>query len=136
MGLSNEEVYFATVIAAKVSGSLSMLGSGLIIRDVMTRLRRRRQQQYLPIKQRIILGMSIADLFSSFVVHFLGTWMVPKGNVTILGETFPIPLAAGNEVTCNIQAFAWDLFILAGCSSNATLALACEKSYFFVSSLV
>ncbi len=133
MGLSNEGVYFAAVIAAKVSGSLSMIGSGLIIYDVILRWRRQREQRYLPIKQRIILSMSIADLTSSFIVHLLGTWMVPKGEVFIFGETIPIPLAAGSEVTCNIQAFVWDVCILAGCSSNATLAITCEKKSFVLS---
>lgn len=127
MGLSNAEVYFTAIIIAKVSGCLSMLGSSLIIIDVILRWRRQKEQQYLPIKQRIILSMSIADLISSFTVHLLGTWMVPKGDVFIYGETLPTPLATGSEATCNIQAFVWDLCILAGCSSNATLGLTCEK---------
>mmetsp|Transcript_26708 Transcript_26708/g.55055 ORF Transcript_26708/g.55055 Transcript_26708/m.55055 type:complete len:352 (-) Transcript_26708:477-1532(-) len=123
MGLSNEKIYLAKVIAAKTSGSISMIGSGFIIRDVMLRWQRRKEHQFLPIVHRIILSMSIADLFTSCFVHILGTWMVPKGNVTMLDESFLIPLAAGNETTCNAQAFIWDLFTLAGCCSNAMLAV-------------
>jgi len=126
MGLSNEKIYLAKVIAAKTSGSISMIGSGFIIRDVMLRWQRRKEHQFLPIVHRIILSMSIADLFTSCFVHILGTWMVPKGNVTMLDESFLIPLAAGNETTCNAQAFIWDLFTLAGCCSNAMLAVTCE----------
>jgi len=124
MGLAAEKIYLAKIIAAKTSGSISMIGSGLIIRDVILRWHRRKENQFLPIAQHIILSMSIADLFNSCFVHFLGTWMVPKGDITISDEKYPIPLAAGNETTCHIQAFIWDLFTIAGCSSNATLATA------------
>ncbi len=127
MGLSIEKIYLAKVIAAKTSGLLSMIGSGLIIRDLILRWRRRKENQSLPIVQRIILSMSIADLFTSCFVHFLGTWMVPKGDMTISDKKYLVPLAAGNETTCHIQAFIWDLFTIAGCTSNATLALACEN---------
>jgi len=126
MGPSIEKIYLAKVIAAKTSGLLSTIGSGLIIHDVILRWRRRKENQFLPIVQRIILSMSVADLFTSCFVHFLGTWMVPKGDITISDEKYPIPLAAGNETTCHIQAFIWDLFTIAGCSSNATLATACQ----------
>lgn len=126
MGLAIEKIYLAKVIAAKTSGSISMIGSGLIIRDVILRWHRRKENQFLPIAQRIILSMSIADLFTSCFVHFLGTWMVPQGDITISDEKYPIPLAAGNETTCHIQAFIWDLFTIAGCTSNATLATACQ----------
>lgn len=126
MSLSREESYLAKVIAAKISGLLSLIGSGFIIRDVILRWRRRKEQQFLPIVPRMILSMSVADFFTSFFVHFIGTWMVPKGDVTILDETFPIPLATGSDETCKIQAFIWSLFTLAGISTNATLATACE----------
>ncbi|KAL7460745.1 hypothetical protein ACHAXS_001189 [Conticribra weissflogii] len=124
MGLTREESYLAKVIAAKISGFFSMIGSGLIIRDVILRWRRRKEKQFLPIVPRMILSMSVADFFTSFFVHFIGTWMVQKGDVTILDETFPIPLATGNDTTCKIQAFIWSLFTLAGISTNATLATA------------
>lgn len=126
MGLSSEEIYVAEVVAAKISGILSMIGSGLIIRDVILRWRRRKERQFLPIVSRIVLSMSIANLFNSCFVHFAGTWMVPKGNAKVLDETFPIPLATGNDLTCKVQAIFWSLFSLTGGCTNGTLATACK----------
>jgi len=119
MTSSLERSIFARIIAAKVSGALSMIGSFLIIIDVAKKWRRRKNQGTLPTVSRIILGMSLADLWNSFFVHFLGTWMVPN---EILDEGFPIPLTAGNKATCTVQAYFSSAFSLAGSGTNATLA--------------
>ncbi len=122
-----ESSIFARIIAAKVSGSLSIIGSGLIIRDVFSRWRQRKKEESLPMVSRLILSMSVADLFNSFFIHFLGTWMVPH---EVLDEGFDVPLTAGNDATCTIQAFLSGLLTLASSATNATLALACKWIYF------
>mmetsp|Transcript_1181 Transcript_1181/g.2448 ORF Transcript_1181/g.2448 Transcript_1181/m.2448 type:complete len:446 (+) Transcript_1181:65-1402(+) len=117
-----ESSFLARIIMAKASGVLSMIGSGLIIRDVIFRWKRRKHKdESLPTVSRVILSMSLLDFGNSFIVHFVGTWMVPDG---IIDDSFPIPLTAGNEMTCTAQAFFSSLFSMAGCSSNATLAFA------------
>ncbi len=128
MILSLEFSFFARTIIAKISGLLSMIGSGLIIHDVVSRWRRRKDRETLPTVSRVILSMSLADLGSSFIAHFIGTWMVPPG---VVDDSFPIPLAAGNEATCTAQAFISSVFILSGASSNGSLALACESTFSF-----
>lgn len=128
MSLSLESSFLTRTIIAKVSGLLSMVRSGLIIHDVVSRWRRRKDREALPTVSRVILSMSLADLGSSFIAHFIGTWMVPSG---IVDDSFQIPLAAGNEATCIAQAFISSVFILSGASSNGSLALACESAFLF-----
>ena len=109
----------ALAITPKVSGSLSIIGSILIIRDVVKHWRSSSGHNYHQISatSRVLLSMSIADLGSSFFAHFLSTWMVPTS------DDVNIALAGGNETTCTIQAFTYELFFYAAIWSYALLAV-------------
>ena len=109
----------ALAITPKVSGSLSIIGSILIIRDVIKHWRSSSGHHHqISATSRVLLSMSIADLGSSFFAHFLSTWMVPPS------DEISIALARGNETTCTIQAFTYELFLYAALWSFAFLAVA------------
>eukprot|EP00568_Trieres_chinensis_P016887 CAMPEP_0183327684 /NCGR_PEP_ID=MMETSP0160_2-20130417/83893_1 /TAXON_ID=2839 ORGANISM="Odontella Sinensis, Strain Grunow 1884" /NCGR_SAMPLE_ID=MMETSP0160_2 /ASSEMBLY_ACC=CAM_ASM_000250 /LENGTH=93 /DNA_ID=CAMNT_0025495823 /DNA_START=34 /DNA_END=312 /DNA_ORIENTATION=- len=85
----------ALQIIPKISGSLSIIGSFLIIRDIIKKWRKvRLSNNHLPFTTRIVLNMSIADLGSSFWGHFLGQWF-----------------GAQNDSTCASQAFLFTFFL-------------------------
>jgi len=107
----------ALAITPKVSGSLSIIGSILIIRDVIKHWRSSSGHNHHQISatSRVLLSMSIADIGSSFFAHFLSTWMVPPS------DDINIALAEGNETTCTIQAFTYELFFYAAIWSILSL---------------
>ena len=115
----------ALAITPKVSGSLSIIGSILIIRDVtkhwQSSIKRGSGHNHHQISatSRVLLSMSIADIGSSFFAHFLSTWMVPPSD-----DDMNISLAEGNETTCTIQAFTYELFFYAAIWSYSLLAVA------------
>jgi len=108
----------ALAITPKVSGSLSIIGSILIIRDVVKHWQSSSGHHQISATSRVLLSMSIADLGSSFFAHFLSTWMVPPS------DDINIALAEGNETTCTIQAFTYELFFYAAIWSYSLLAVA------------
>jgi hypothetical protein len=81
----------ALAILPKITGSASVICSSLIAYSVI-RDKRNRSKVY----HRLLLGMSIADLSSSFWLA-LSTWPIPK-------ET-GILWASGNTLSCNFQGF-------------------------------
>lgn len=98
-------------IIAKISGSLSIVGSSLIVRDVFKKWRKARGgNDHLPFTTRIVLNMCIADIGSSFWGHFMGPWM-----------------RYGNDAACASQAFLFTFFVLSAAWSNALLALSCKR---------
>ncbi|KAL7544574.1 hypothetical protein ACHAWF_007950 [Thalassiosira exigua] len=82
----------ALAIVVKPFALLSMMGSALIVREVMTDELKRKLTYH-----RILLGVSCVDFCASFW-FFMSHWAVPKG-------TDGIPQAAGNEGTCKAQAW-------------------------------
>ena len=111
----------ALAITPKVSGSLSIIGSILIIRDVVKHCRQGgsgHNHHEISATSRVLLSMSIADIGSSFFAHFLSTWMVPPS------DEINIALAGGNQTTCTIQAFTYELFFYAAIWSYSLLAVA------------
>jgi len=66
-----------------------------------------------------MLGLSISDVCSS-LVYFLGTWLVPKGSMTV-GGYGPVYWAAGTTDTCYLSGF-FTQAAMAGPFYNATLA--------------
>ena len=98
----------ALAILPKITGSASVIFSSLIACTVI-RDKRNRSKVY----HRLLLGMSIADLSSSFWLA-LSTWPIP--------EETGILWASGNTLTCNFQGF----FTQFGISSpiyNASLSI-------------
>ena len=122
MGLTTEQANLAMVIASKISGALSIIGSSFIVRDVYKRWRikagRANNNEKLATTTFLVLSMSVADLGSSFFAYFLGSWMAPREG--------GFPGAAGNGATCTAQAFMFGMFFSAGGLSNGTLSLTCK----------
>lgn len=91
----------------KIGGVLSMVGSIYIIYDILQSPSQRRKMV-----NKIMLVLSISDVFYSLFTHFLGTWLIPHG------ESFG---SAGNKASCTFQGL-----ISQFCGStvyyNATLA--------------
>merc|ERR1740139_1145651 len=58
--------------------------------------------------------MNIIDLLTSFIVHVIGTWFVPKGTLF---------WSAGNEHTCDIQGWSNALFYPYALVYNAVLSI-------------
>jgi len=73
---------------------LSMIGSICIIKHIIASPKHLVRTSTF---HRILLGLSILDLTTSFVV-FLGTWPIPK-------DTPNVYLASGNDRTCTAQGF-------------------------------
>lgn len=81
----------AFAIIPKVSGSLSMIGCGLVLRDIG------KKWPTIPLTTEIMAHVTVAALFIAFWDSFLSTWMVPKDSWAFL--------AAGNTATCETQGF-------------------------------
>jgi hypothetical protein len=102
----------ASVLCPKFTAIASVVGSSLIIHDVI-QIRRNRSDS-LSTRHRLLAGMSVCDILSSSA-WFLTSWPIP--------EDFPFGIwNAGTERTCSAQGF----FIQLGIGAviyNACLAL-------------
>mmetsp|Transcript_26122 Transcript_26122/g.52498 ORF Transcript_26122/g.52498 Transcript_26122/m.52498 type:complete len:493 (+) Transcript_26122:185-1663(+) len=90
------------------TGTLSMIGSGLIIHQVL-RSPKNRNRVY----HRLLLAMSICDFNTSFW-YFLSTWPIPAGTSNVFAPS-------GTQASCTAQGF----FIQFGIATplyNAALA--------------
>jgi hypothetical protein len=106
-GWSLAQVKVNTIVP-KFSGALSCIGSGYIIYDVVKDPVKRKKPY-----RRIMIGMSIADLFSSFFLYFLSSWPIPSGyNV----------FAIGNAGTCAAQGFLGSIGVIGTPLYNCALA--------------
>ena len=74
------------------TGFLSMIGSGLIIFEVLRDPKKRRK-----VYHRLLLAMSICDFNTSFW-YFLGTWPIPRGTSNVFA-------ASGTQASCTAQGF-------------------------------
>lgn len=79
------------VLAPKISGTLSVVGSSYIIQDVL-----RDPQKRKKFSSRIMLGLSVMDVLSSFSAFVLTSWPRPAGSM---------PWAVGTVETCDASAF-------------------------------
>ncbi len=79
-------------IGFKVGGTISCIGSAYIIQDVL----RHPDKRSISIYHRVMVGLSIMDIFFSFFTFFLGSWPLPKGSSYLW--------AAGNMAFCDIAA--------------------------------
>jgi hypothetical protein len=107
-----KSILIATI--PKVPALLSITCSSLIIQKIARSPTRRKN-----IFHRIMLGLSISDVCSSSV-YFLGTWLVPKGSMTVGGHG-PVYWAAGTTDTCQLSGF-FTQAAMAGPFYNSTLA--------------
>uniref|UniRef100_A0A7S2EJG5 G-protein coupled receptors family 1 profile domain-containing protein n=1 Tax=Ditylum brightwellii TaxID=49249 RepID=A0A7S2EJG5_9STRA len=89
----------ALAIVPKVTGVLSMTGSGLIIYDILPN-RKKRKKTYF----RIMCAMSIFDFVTSFM-YALSTWPIPAESGALY--------ASGTEGTCIFQGFFIQLSLAA-----------------------
>lgn len=113
--LSIDQASLAMVVAAKISGTPSIIGSAFVIRDIVKKWRNNGSDEHLHTTTSLILSMAISDLGSSFFMHFLGSWLLPKES--------GFPLAAGNEATCTMQSVLFYLFFISAAVINSMLAL-------------
>ena len=101
---------YAQQIIYKIGGTLSCLGSGYIIQDVFRNTPRGEKNVY----QRIMVGLSIMDIFSSFFGFVLGSWPMPKDTDYIW--------AIGNWASCDVAAFIGILGYTGSSLYNCSLA--------------
>jgi hypothetical protein len=102
----------ATVLCPKFTAAASVVGSSLIIRDII--ILRRNSSDALSTRHRLLAGMSVCDILSSSA-WFLTSWPVP--------EDLPFGLwNVGNRHTCTAQGFFVQLAI-GTVLYNACLAL-------------
>ena len=105
-GGPNQEIALETI--QKTSGVLSIIGSGLIVSDVLRKLLLKKEQNGLINRtdsyQRVMLGLSFFDIMYNSQ-SFVGAWMTPQ-------ET-GWWMAVGNQATCTAQG-AFSQFGLMG----------------------
>lgn len=99
-------------IAPKFPAVLSILGSSIIIRKVVSSPEKRKD-----VYHRIMFGLSCCDIIAS-LNYFTGTWLIPKGQVGGLGPVF---MASGSKATCSLSGFFTN-FAVASPLYNGTLA--------------
>lgn len=93
----------------KITGSISILFSSLIVSNVIRNQQNHRRRTY----HRIMCGISLADISASFWLA-LSTWPIPRSSNALW--------AVGTDTTCTLQGFFTQLGI---CSSfyNASLSI-------------
>lgn len=107
--LSRRDV--ASAIVPKIAAALSILGSSCIIAEVLVD-HGQKKGRAVP---RLLLSMSISDLFFSFA-WFLTTWPSPVGTNYVWG-------AKGTTATCTAQGFFIQLGWIATPLFNISLSL-------------
>jgi hypothetical protein len=97
----------------RVMGMLSLVGSSYVIQDVLRTEQKRNHTFY-----RLMVGLSISDVLSSFSAHILSTLPIPKGYHIF---------AVGNIATCDAQGFVNTI-----CGFTATLYNCSLTTYYLV----
>mmetsp|Transcript_12950 Transcript_12950/g.21455 ORF Transcript_12950/g.21455 Transcript_12950/m.21455 type:complete len:386 (+) Transcript_12950:102-1259(+) len=107
MGVNKGKVL---AILAKCGGSLSFIGSLLIIRDIV-----KKGKKNLNAFRRIMFGLSCGDIISS-IGNILSTWPTPADQTYIWG-------AAGTTETCTAQGFFNELGNMGAVLYSASLSI-------------
>jgi len=102
----------ALVILPKISGVLSIIGSGLLARHLA-----KKGLKEVSLTSHMLLHISIVDIISSFFAYFLSSWLAPKGSM---------PYAAGNMATCTFQGAVFVFSLIYFATSYAELSAICE----------
>jgi hypothetical protein len=87
----DESQLIGCISTQRVMGMFSLIGSSYVIQDVL-----RNEQKRNHTFHRLMVGLSISDVLSSFSAHILSTAPMPKGY-----QMF----AVGNIATCDAQGF-------------------------------
>jgi hypothetical protein len=88
----------AAVLCPKFTAAASVVGSSLIIRDII--LRRKNKADDLSTRHRLLAGMSVCDILSSSA-SFLTSWPVPEDVSWTIWTVWNV----GNKQTCTAQGF-------------------------------
>lgn len=102
----------------KITGSLSLIGSLYIIFDLVI-CDRKRKLDKSSITNRVVLCISISDVFASVSCWILGAWPVPKE----LNEFYDTSKFHGNTVTCTIQGFIYQWSVFSSAFYSTMLAV-------------
>jgi len=103
----------------RITGSLSLIGSLYIICDLVI-CDRKQKLNKSSIANRIVLCISISDVFASVSCWILGDWPVPKE----CNELYHNRNFYGNAVTCTIQGFIYQWSAFSSAFYSAMLAIA------------
>lgn len=95
-------------IIPRITGSMSILGSGYIMGDILWR--RRKQQSRIKVTDRLLIGMSVCDILASVSTPL------------VLDKALPEPMGPGNQATCDAQGF-FSQFVTATALYTGWLAL-------------
>jgi hypothetical protein len=109
----NEARLTAAVLCPKFTAAASVVGSSLIVRDVI--LRRRNKSDDFSTRHRLLAGMSVCDIISSSA-WFLTSWPVPEDVTWTVWNV-------GNDRTCTAQGFFIQCGGIGTLTYNACLAL-------------
>ncbi len=96
-------------IIFKINGSISFLGSGYIIQDVLRNPHKRSRSIY----HRIMVGLSATDILFSLFTHVLSSWVMPKGSFV---------WAVGSVASCDIAGFLGRIGAVGSPLYNCSLA--------------
>jgi hypothetical protein len=91
-------------VIPRITGSLSILGSLYILRDILWKRKSKKATD------RLLVGMSVCDVFASISTPL------------ILSHALPSPMGPGNQATCNAQGF-FSQFVTATALYTGCLAL-------------
>jgi len=100
----------ALSIIPKVTGMISCIASGYVIWHVLRHKKRRALT-----KNRVLVGISVHDMISSFFGFFLSTWPIPADTWLVWGAT-------GTVQTCTMQGFFFQGGISAAPLYHASLS--------------
>lgn len=114
----NWDLAFAVV--PRVAAFFSLLGSGFIVYEVISDVKKRRK-----VYHRIMCGMSCFDIIGS-ICYFLGRWPMPADGLSGFGLSGGV----GTEATCKTQAF-FGQAVVGTVTYNAVLAV----QYFMIVNL-
>jgi hypothetical protein len=107
----NEARLTAAVLCPKFTAAASVVGSSLIVRDVILR----KKDDDFSTRHRLLAGMSVCDILSSSA-WFLTSWPVPE-------DVFWTVWNVGNDKTCTAQGFFIQWGGIGTVTYNACLAL-------------
>lgn len=88
------------VYVTRVSAALSVMGSGFIVTSMLRHRKKKLRRTY----HRLLLGMSIADLWAS-IWYFISGWALPADEAPSAYN------AKGNRATCAAQGFSIQLVV-------------------------
>lgn len=110
-----------TAVMPKCVGALSLVCSGFVINHIC-----RTPGQLSKVTNRLLLGLSCADVIYTFVLPCMTSWMVPPDLRDSCGQDVYVYMNTGNMHTCTMQGFLDQFSSKCSWTYNAVLAF----SYF------